>query len=54
MTLWVTEQGVVPQAEVTMAVRGIDPLTLTMKLEHYEQKNDRISSLHSQKQVPPI
>jgi hypothetical protein len=43
MTLWVTEQGVVPQAEVTMAVRGIDPLTLTMKLEHYEQKNDRIS-----------
>jgi hypothetical protein len=42
MTLWVTEQGVVPQAEVTMAVRGIDPLTLTMKLEHYEQKNDSI------------
>ena len=36
MTLWVTEQGVVPQAEITMAVRGIDPLTLTMKLEHYE------------------
>ena len=36
MTLWVTEQGVVPQAEATMAVRGIDPLTLTMKLEHYE------------------
>lgn len=36
MTLWVTEQGVVPQAEVTMAVRGVDPLTLTMKLEHYE------------------
>jgi len=36
MTLWVTEQGVVPQAEVTMAVRGIGPLTLTMKLEHYE------------------
>jgi len=36
ITLWVTEQGVVPQAEVTMAVRGIDPLTLTMKLEHYE------------------
>jgi hypothetical protein len=33
---WVTEQGVVPQAEVTMAVRGVDPLTLTMKLEHYE------------------
>jgi len=36
MTLWVTEQGVVPQAEVTMAVRGADPLKLTMKLEHYE------------------
>jgi len=36
ITLWVTEQGVVPQAEVTMAVRGVDPLTLTMKLEHYE------------------
>jgi len=36
MTLWVTEQGVVSQAEVTMAVRGVDPLTLTMKLEHYE------------------
>jgi hypothetical protein len=42
MTLWVTEQGVVPQAEITMAVRGVDPLTLTMKLEHYEQKNNRI------------
>ena len=36
ITLWVTEQGVVPQAEITMAVRGIDHLTLTMKLEHYE------------------
>jgi hypothetical protein len=36
MTLWVTEQGVVPQAEITMAVRGVDHLTLTMKLEHYE------------------
>lgn len=36
MTFWVTEQGVVPQAEITMAVRGVDPLTLTMKLEHYE------------------
>jgi hypothetical protein len=36
MTLWVTAQGVVPQAEITMAVRGVDPLTLTMKLEHYE------------------
>lgn len=36
ITLWVTEQGIVPQAEVTMAVRGVDPLTLTMKLEHYE------------------
>jgi hypothetical protein len=36
MTLWVTEQGVVPQAEVTMALRGLDPLTLTMKLEYYE------------------
>jgi len=38
MTLWVTEEGVVPQAEVTMAVRGVDHLTLTMKLEHYEHK----------------
>ena len=36
ITLWVTEQGIVPQAEITMAVRGVDPLTLTMKLEHYE------------------
>ena len=36
VTLWVTEQGVVPQAEITMAVRGVDPLTLTMKLEHHE------------------
>jgi hypothetical protein len=36
VTFWVTEQGVVPQAEITMAVRGIDPLTLTMKLEHHE------------------
>jgi len=36
MTFWVTEQGVVPQAEITMAVRGVDHLTLTMKLEHYE------------------
>jgi len=36
ITFWVTEQGVVPQAEVTMAVRGVDPLTLTMKLEHCE------------------
>jgi hypothetical protein len=36
MTLWVTEQGVVPQAEITMAVRGVDPLTLTMKLEYHE------------------
>jgi len=36
MTLWVTEQGVVPQAEITMAVRGVDHLTLTMKLEHHE------------------
>jgi hypothetical protein len=36
MTLWVTEQGVVPQAEITMAVRGVDPLMLTMKLEHLE------------------
>jgi len=36
MILWVTEQGVVPQAEITMAVRGVDPLTLTIKLEHYE------------------
>jgi hypothetical protein len=36
MRLWVTEQGVVPQAEITMAVRGVDHLTLTMKLENYE------------------
>jgi hypothetical protein len=36
MTLWVTEQGVVPQAEITMAVRGVDHLTLTIKLERYE------------------
>jgi hypothetical protein len=36
VTLWITEQGVVPQAEITMAVPGVDPLTLTMKLEHYE------------------
>ena len=36
ITLWVTEQGIVPQAEITMAVRGVDPLTLTMKLEYYE------------------
>jgi hypothetical protein len=36
MTLWITEQGIVPQTEITMAVRGVDPLTLTMKLEHYE------------------
>jgi hypothetical protein len=36
IALWVTEQGVVPQAKITMAVRGADHLTLTMKLEHYE------------------
>jgi hypothetical protein len=42
MTLWVTEQGIVPQTEITMAVRGVDHLRLTMKLEHYEQKNNRI------------
>jgi len=36
MTLWVTEQGIVPQAEITMAVRGVDHLRLTMKLEHCE------------------
>lgn len=36
VTLWVTEQGVVPQAEITMALRGIDPVTLTMKLEYHE------------------
>jgi len=36
ITLWLTEHGVVPQAEITMAVRGVDPLTLTMKLEHHE------------------
>ena len=42
MTLWVTEQAVVPQAEVTVAVRGVDPLTLTMKLEYYEHEHYRI------------
>ncbi len=36
LTFWVTEQCVVPQAEVTMAVQGVDPLKLTIKLEHYE------------------
>jgi len=36
ITFWVTEQGVVPQAEITMAVRGVDPLMLTMKLENCE------------------
>jgi len=36
LTLWVTEQGIVPQTEITMAVRGVDSLTLTMKLENYE------------------
>lgn len=36
MTLWVTGEGIVPQAEVTMAMRGVGSLTLTMKLEHYE------------------
>jgi len=36
ITLWVTEQGIVAQAEITMAVRGIDPLTLTLKLERSE------------------
>jgi hypothetical protein len=36
LTFWVTEQGVVSRAEITMAARGVDPLTLTMKLEHYE------------------
>jgi len=40
MTLWVTEQGLVPRAEITMDVRGIDPVTLTLKLEQYEQKDD--------------
>ncbi len=36
VTLWVTEQGIVPQAEITMAVQGVDSLTLTIKLEHHE------------------
>jgi hypothetical protein len=36
MTLWVTEQGIVPQAQITMAVRGLDHLRLTMQLERYE------------------
>ena len=36
LTFWVTEQGVVPQAEITMAVRGVDSFKLAIKLEHYE------------------
>lgn len=36
ITLWVTEQGVVPQAEIAMAVPGVGLLKLTMKLEHCE------------------
>jgi len=40
MTLWVAEQGLVPRAEITMDVRGIDPVTLTLKLEQYEQKDE--------------
>jgi len=36
ITLWVAKQRIVPQAEITMAMRGADPLTLTMRLEHYE------------------
>jgi len=36
ITLWVTDQGIVAQAEITMAVRGIDPLTLTLKLERMD------------------
>ena len=48
MTLWVTEQGIVPQAEITMAVRGLGDLTLTMKLEHYGQKSDEIPQVDSQ------
>jgi hypothetical protein len=35
-TLWVTEQGIVPQAEITMPVRGVGLLILTLKLEHYQ------------------
>jgi hypothetical protein len=36
MTLWVTEQGIVPQAEITMPVRGVDSLTLKLQLEQYQ------------------
>jgi hypothetical protein len=36
ITLWVAKQRIVPQAEITMAVRGVDHLTLTIKLEHCE------------------
>lgn len=36
ITFWVTEQGIVARAELTMEVRGIDPLTLTLKLESLE------------------
>ena len=34
--LWVTEQGIVPQAEITQSVPDVGLLKLTMKLEHYE------------------
>jgi len=36
MTIWVTGQGIVPQAEVIMPVRGVGPLTLTLQLEQYQ------------------
>jgi hypothetical protein len=36
MTFWVTQQGVVPQAKITMPVRGVGPLALELKLERYE------------------
>ena len=42
ITLWVSLAVAATTAEITMAVRGVDHLTLTMKLEHYEQKNDSI------------
>jgi hypothetical protein len=35
ITLWVTEQGIVPQAEITMPVRGVGRLTLTLQLEQH-------------------
>jgi len=36
MTIWVASRDIVPQAEITMPVRGVGPLILTLKLEHYQ------------------